>query len=175
MALTKCPECGKNVSTKAASCPSCGYPISTSDKTAPVPPELPPALPPETGNAAQKSGPSPEMLAFMAEYEKTAKKKPADAHMNGCLGCLGVAALIFIIGLMFTPPHQDSHSYQLGHEMGFITGNIAMRQGRVMASDSEKEAEAWSFASRFTSDSQEQKQDWVNGYKAGWDDGYTRH
>jgi ribosomal protein L7/L12 len=27
MALIKCPECGHDVSDKAASCPKCGYPI----------------------------------------------------------------------------------------------------------------------------------------------------
>lgn len=27
MALIKCPECGNEVSDKAASCPKCGYPI----------------------------------------------------------------------------------------------------------------------------------------------------
>ncbi len=28
MALINCPECGKQVSTSAASCPSCGFPVS---------------------------------------------------------------------------------------------------------------------------------------------------
>ena len=27
MALIKCPECGKDVSTSASSCPHCGYPL----------------------------------------------------------------------------------------------------------------------------------------------------
>lgn len=27
MALTKCPECGKEVSTSAETCPHCGYPL----------------------------------------------------------------------------------------------------------------------------------------------------
>ena len=27
MALIKCPECGKEISSSAASCPNCGYPI----------------------------------------------------------------------------------------------------------------------------------------------------
>jgi hypothetical protein len=34
MALIKCPECGKEVSTSAKSCPSCGYPVA--EKTAEV-------------------------------------------------------------------------------------------------------------------------------------------
>lgn len=32
MALIKCPECGRQVSDKAAACPDCGYPISSVDK-----------------------------------------------------------------------------------------------------------------------------------------------
>lgn len=27
MALINCPECGKEVSDKAANCPNCGYPL----------------------------------------------------------------------------------------------------------------------------------------------------
>ena len=36
MALIKCPECGQDVSDKAAQCPRCGYPIAEmmSEKTA---------------------------------------------------------------------------------------------------------------------------------------------
>ena len=30
MALIKCPECGRQVSDRAATCPECGYPISSS-------------------------------------------------------------------------------------------------------------------------------------------------
>lgn len=29
MALIKCPECGKEISDRAASCPNCGYPITS--------------------------------------------------------------------------------------------------------------------------------------------------
>lgn len=32
MALINCPECGKEISDKAASCPNCGYPISSTEK-----------------------------------------------------------------------------------------------------------------------------------------------
>ena len=28
MSMIKCPECGKEISTKAKSCPNCGYPLS---------------------------------------------------------------------------------------------------------------------------------------------------
>lgn len=29
MAMIKCPECGKDVSSSAANCPNCGYPIAS--------------------------------------------------------------------------------------------------------------------------------------------------
>ena len=32
MALIKCPECGKQISSKASSCPNCGCPITVTDK-----------------------------------------------------------------------------------------------------------------------------------------------
>ena len=36
MALTKCPECGKEVSTSAETCPHCGYPLKKVQKEEPV-------------------------------------------------------------------------------------------------------------------------------------------
>ena len=38
MALIKCPECGKEISDKAASCPKCGYPIQNIPQNASIPP-----------------------------------------------------------------------------------------------------------------------------------------
>jgi len=31
MALIKCPECGKEISDRAAACPNCGFPIASKD------------------------------------------------------------------------------------------------------------------------------------------------
>ena len=36
MALIKCPECGKDVSTKAKACPHCGYPINQATNANPI-------------------------------------------------------------------------------------------------------------------------------------------
>ena len=36
MALTKCPECGKDVSTAAASCPCCGHPMMARASATPI-------------------------------------------------------------------------------------------------------------------------------------------
>ena len=35
MSLTKCPECGKEISDKAMACPNCGYPMNTPTSTKP--------------------------------------------------------------------------------------------------------------------------------------------
>ena len=36
MALIKCPDCGKDVSTKAVACPHCGHPVKTPGQIDPV-------------------------------------------------------------------------------------------------------------------------------------------
>ena len=43
MALIRCPECGREVSSKAPACPACGYPLQASDafRTDPPPPAEP--------------------------------------------------------------------------------------------------------------------------------------
>lgn len=41
MALIKCPECGSDVSDKAASCPKCGFPIQNAPQNTPAPPPPP--------------------------------------------------------------------------------------------------------------------------------------
>jgi hypothetical protein len=146
MALTNCPECKKEISDACETCPNCGYPL-----------------------AATKA--VEQAVASAAKTGKTMNK--------GCLGCLGLLVVLSIIAAIVGPSgstgSNGSDSYQAGHKIGFIDGNIAMQQGRLEESDSEKEAAAWSIASRFTAESQEKKQDWVRGYKDGWGDGYRRH
>ena len=46
MALIKCPECGNEVSSIAASCPKCGYPIASNFQNNIEKPQTPfPTLP----------------------------------------------------------------------------------------------------------------------------------
>lgn len=61
MALIKCPECGKEVSDKAAACIYCGYPLSP-EGTDPATAQLT-AIPPESGKTAkQKSKPITKLV-----------------------------------------------------------------------------------------------------------------
>jgi hypothetical protein len=45
LALIKCPDCGRDVSTHAAACPGCGRPIAAAITAGPTQPEAPPVQP----------------------------------------------------------------------------------------------------------------------------------
>lgn len=75
MALIKCPECGRDVSSEAVSCPNCGHPIKKTD-------------------VAQIN--APQTCYTGSSTPKTPNKK------NGCLTAflivLGVLFLIYVVG-----------------------------------------------------------------------------
>src|ERR1019366_7228907 len=79
MALIKCPECGKDVSTRAAACPNCGYPISSTRQ----------GLPAEsTGNSPLQSPAAPVSPPLPA---------PSQGFQWGA-GCFGVLVLCLVGG-----------------------------------------------------------------------------
>ena len=94
MALTKCPECGKDISTYAASCPYCGFPVGSIARES-VPQVVPP-LPP--------NHPTPP-----APRPATGSKADNDKIKKGCLGCAGVLAIVALIGLMTGLFDTDDH------------------------------------------------------------------
>ena len=74
MALIKCPDCGRDVSTRAIECPHCGYPLAQNkvvlDKQIPKSSE-----PTPTSSTPKGSDPTPES-------SKTASSRP-DSKGNG--------------------------------------------------------------------------------------------
>ena len=79
MALTKCPDCRKDVSTRAAACPNCGFPMQASGQG--LPPQangIPPLQPP----------------AALASTSLPAKGQPVQWWM----GCLGIIVLCLVGG-----------------------------------------------------------------------------
>ena len=84
MAIIKCPECGKDISEKAAHCIHCGYPIKPRPAlSAPAAPRLP-RLQPIQPRPAQPVPAAPQEGCFL----KT---------MNvGCLIIIVIAILIFL-------------------------------------------------------------------------------
>jgi hypothetical protein len=85
MALTKCPECGKDVSSQAPSCPHCGFPLASQAATT-VPPVVPPVL-----DSTQPKQPKPAPTIPLAQ------KTDKDRIKKGCLGCAGLIVLLVII------------------------------------------------------------------------------
>lgn len=79
MALIKCPECGKEVSDKAAACPNCGHPIAK-----------------ETNNGnTQSSIPEPRVYA---PQEKKAKK-PLKKGDKVLISIIAAACVLIVIGV----------------------------------------------------------------------------
>lgn len=77
MALIRCPECGKEISDKAASCPNCGCPVGFGV--------------PNTNNAQYQQTPPIQTQPIRAHIDKPAKNS-----------VLGIAALILsILGITF--------------------------------------------------------------------------
>ena len=74
MALVKCSECGKDISTQATACPHCGCPLAA----APPGPGAPPSSPDSPQATNTPAGGS---------------KKPA----KGCAGCLGLVAIFIVV------------------------------------------------------------------------------
>ncbi len=136
MALTLCPECQKQVSSRAASCPHCGFPLSRGGGAlGGVPPEQPPApIPapaPDFNESLLKLAKLKEDgVITEAEYQAKVKALQAARTPNqqpkqnqasqGLLGCLGIIVLVLIIawlsniagcnetGQQSTSPHLPS-------------------------------------------------------------------
>jgi TM2 domain-containing membrane protein YozV len=76
MALVKCPDCGRDVSTEAPVCPGCGRPM----KPVRVSPTASPAEPPHYGPQYQ---PAPLVVT-------TTKSRGTFIALGLFLGCLGI-------------------------------------------------------------------------------------
>ena len=77
MALTKCPECSKEVSSQAVACPHCGFPLANASK-----------------DSAQVELPKVEALPKSTAASPPQKPTPG----CGCGGCLSVMLLILGVG-----------------------------------------------------------------------------
>ena len=111
MALMKCPDCGKDVSSAAPSCPACGRPIAP-----PVAPQqaVPPTAPSQpTPVGSTRSCPKCQIsipaTAYACPYCK--KRLRTSETMKGCLILFGAMVAILWIASLFrlkpnTPPPQ---------------------------------------------------------------------
>lgn len=100
MALTKCPECNKDVSSQATACPHCGHPLAAAQGIPGVSPATPPPIQPQGKiSSTDPGGPS-------------GQKKMSKAKM----GCLVFLVIIFaflllaVIGAFMAGSSQDKTS-----------------------------------------------------------------
>ena len=91
MSLIKCPECGKEISTAAASCPHCGYPLAK-----------------EKDNGQAKDYPAPKPNDWVKEWSKKAIIGKVVLGVLTALSAIPLALglafnnlVSFIIGLSF--------------------------------------------------------------------------
>jgi hypothetical protein len=154
MALNKCSECGKEVSTQATACPHCGCPLTSSAQAnAPALASPPAAAQPTTAPASPKQ---PEKV------------------FAGRLGvCFAIFVVLYIIG-MFMPEPTMSESFKAGEKLGILEGIMAYNGGRMKASDDSLDAAARRVTAGMKFDTSESRDDWIRGYKVGYDIGWDR-
>ena len=87
MAMISCPECGKEISDKAAYCPSCGAPISTQGPTSAK----------ATSIKVGRTGGKWEGLGFILIVAGmiTAIGTDSSNHLGGILVTIGFVVFIF--------------------------------------------------------------------------------
>ena len=91
MALIKCPECGKEVSTAATSCPHCGYPLKRTQ-----------------GNHTQEIYPKPKNPSWVLAWKTKAKKTRWTWSLLFLSSIIGLTISLI---LMFNDRYKNSYSY----------------------------------------------------------------
>ena len=87
MALISCPECGKEVSEKAASCPNCGAPISGNSSV---------SLNPQTHAKVTRTGAKWEGIGFILIVVGMIMALASQGGFGGLLIVVGF--IVFLIG-----------------------------------------------------------------------------
>ena len=100
MALIKCPECGKDVSTQAKACPHCGYPLNKDNISI------------EENN---KECPKPLDESWMEIY----KKKPL-------YGKLILTLIFFVTAIIFTICFIINSKYYFDYLAFYISGGLLL-------------------------------------------------
>ncbi len=120
MALMKCPECGKEVSSQATACPHCGCPVAVAPKDS-----APPSEPQSAGAVATPTA-SETLDSRIAEV-----KKAATGVKNSCLGCLALIVLFVIAAIIFGIFAPKDPNYEAGKASALEMGKIESNYGAI--------------------------------------------
>ncbi len=151
MALIKCPECGKEISSEAQACLQCGHPIATTFQT--------------------------EFKKALVQQAVAQQQKKVGC---GTFLVLGIALLVLlgVIGnLLDTGSGQStqrSESYRAGYTVGELDGAAARIGGSPIPSDDASNARAHRTIVNTQFKEPNGREDWARGYVDGVKDGYRR-
>ncbi len=168
MALIKCSECGKEVSSQATACPHCGCPVAVSLKDS-----IPPAEPQSAGAV-----PTPTPGAAPAQPSSAvSQQQKQGGKAAGCLVILVVVALIAWIADMAGCNSETKHSdsYNAGFLVGRMEGLMAYSSGKAHASPEDLDASARRTMGGVQFDpAKGGLKDWILGYQIGYDIGWDQ-
>lgn len=113
MALIKCPECGKEISDKAAACPNCGHPIATENQN------------------GKSQPPAPEPRIY-APQEKN-PKKPLRKGDKVLIFIIALACISIIIGVIIAVTDNDDNSSSLASNNN--SEKVTTKEGSVTSDE----------------------------------------
>lgn len=185
MALIRCSECGKEVSTQATACPHCGCPVAvilkegataSDPQPAPKPPE--PLDPKWEKWGSQQATAPPASTASSAPAQQSAGHPQQQAKAGKGFGCLGIiivsALLAWILDIAGCNSGSVSPAFSAGYAVGQAAGKIDGAPGRRPPSDGDLNIAARQTlrSSEFANGSQEDQEKYMDGFKSGYESGF---
>jgi|SRR5579883_1518849 len=178
MAIIKCAECDKSVSSHAIACPNCGYPFNRKGEN--VPPIIPDSKP-----LGHQELPRIQLKKPQIKPQPKKSKVLLAVLMSLIIG--GILSVLIIIGNsysnvgsetgeMHNPSGQsggDNKFFAAGFVAGTASGLNAYNEGQRHANSDDLDAEARRRTSAMNIVQSEDRKDWIEGFKAGYDAGWS--
>jgi hypothetical protein len=119
--LTACPDCGKQVSRRAAACPHCGCPL-TEDSPAPGPPLPPPSVtPPLPVNEPARTQTANPIAAQSTKSYDLAESRIVPFVISGA------AVLLALFAFLYKPNYNSSSGGRTGSSGSRLTADNFMK------------------------------------------------
>ena len=186
MALIKCSECGKEISSQAVACPHCGYPLASASRdpaTMSPQPTVPKAPLLQTQQLSKEA-------SWWPPEKPPEKPSPKPNLANIALLSCGIIIILLVIAAAigsFSPPQQSINPPQHStsppqHSEAWIDGHSTGRMiGRLDGSSSDprvptrEELEDWAnsqISSKFANASEAERKEWRSGFISGYESSF---
>jgi hypothetical protein len=117
----------------------------------------------------------------MNEPPKAAATPPKGERTvnNSGIGCVVVIVVLVVVGIVGSVLEPDSatrHSdaYGAGHQIGFVEGHMAYNGGSTKADTAQLDAAARRATADVPFKRPGDRDDWIRGFKDGYNDGWNR-